>query len=139
METVLSKVIELGKVDGYHRGRKDCAVDVRVEIRDYDGFRELTISGSVWNTRHTDIIAGGQNWEEILSYFPDSIKVGSIVRVWQRWHLNGMRSGCEHQRALGWTWTTHPSEPCPDCGYRLGTAWLREELPQEVIDTVRSW
>jgi hypothetical protein len=22
--------------------------------------------------------------------------------IWERWHLNGMRAGCEHQRAAGW-------------------------------------
>jgi len=25
-----------------------------------------------------------------------------ILEVWDRWHLNDMKAGCEHQRELGW-------------------------------------
>jgi hypothetical protein len=69
-----------------------------------------------------------------------------LLDVWKRWHLNDMRAGCEHQRALGWKYDTHrdPDQeapgyphvglPCPECGYRIGSAWLREEVPAEVLD-----
>jgi len=57
-----------------------------------------------------------------------------FLDTWKRWHLNHMRSACEHQRAFGWTFETHPSAPCPTCGYKLGHAWLREELPESVIE-----
>jgi len=30
-------------------------------------------------------------------------------------------------------------KPCPECGYKYGTQWLHDELPQAVIDEVRSW
>jgi len=139
METMPRKTIQLGKVDGYGNGRKSCAVDVEVEISDRNGYPELTIVGAVWNSTHTEIISGGQNDGEILSYFLKSAKVQRIVEVWNRWHLNNMHAECEHQRALGWTWLTHPSEPCPECGYRLGSTWLREDLPAEIIAEVRSW
>jgi hypothetical protein len=26
--------------------------------------------------------------------------------------------------------------PCPECGYKYGSAWLHEPLPQEIIDFV---
>ncbi len=97
-----------------------------------------------------------------------------LVAVWRRWHLNGMRAGCEHQRAEGWnerpidaskptdtygkhcgpggpmtwnmlTWVTkrdHPDglmcEPCPTCGYKYGTAWLYEHVPDDVLAFVCS-
>lgn len=57
----------------------------------------------------------------------------ALVELWDRWHLNGMRAGCEHQRARGWTWETHPSAACPECGYRFGSAWLFEELPGDFV------
>lgn len=58
-----------------------------------------------------------------------------LWRVWQNWHLNDLRPGCEHQQALGWTrYDDHPSESCPSCGYRFGTAWRLEPVPQEVLD-----
>jgi hypothetical protein len=90
--------------------------------------------------------------------------------AWQRWHLNDMRAGCEHQRKEGWdkrpidpakpttaygkhyegqrhdSWNLlgwirqdeHPEgllgKPCGVCGYEYGTRWLKEEVPQSVID-----
>ena len=96
--------------------------------------------------------------------------IETLCLFWERWHLNDMRPGCEHQRELGWhtrpidpekplnaygkhsPWQSRPSwnmltwvypdehpgglltKPCPVCGYRYGTAWKREEVPQNVID-----
>ncbi len=31
------------------------------------------------------------------------------------------------------------SKPCPECGYRFGSAWLFEELPAEIIKQIKSW
>ena len=41
-------------------------------------------------------------------------------------------------KAAGWvTESQHPggllSKPCPECGYKYGSAWLKAELPEEVI------
>lgn len=46
-------------------------------------------------------------------------------------------------KAAGWvTESEHPegllSKPCPVCGYKYGTSWLKEDVPQDVIDWVRS-
>jgi hypothetical protein len=96
--------------------------------------------------------------------------LAKFQEIWDRWHLNDMRAGCEHQRAEQWdkrpidpskplnsygkhyvgqkqdswnmlTWlnaSEHPDglmcKPCLVCGYKYGTAWLKEEVPQEVIN-----
>lgn len=63
-----------------------------------------------------------------------------LLDVWKNWHLNDMHAECEHQRALGWTYEEHhdketyKGENCPVCGYSIGSAWLKVELPQSVID-----
>ena len=62
-----------------------------------------------------------------------------VAAVWERWHLNDMHAECVHQRARGETWANAPGAVCPQCGHRLGSAWLREDLPPEVIEEVRSW
>jgi hypothetical protein len=59
--------------------------------------------------------------------------VARLAETWDRWHLNDMRAGCEHQREMGWTYDEHPSEPCPTCGYKFGTAWRREDVPEDVL------
>jgi hypothetical protein len=68
----------------------------------------------------------------------------SLLEIWHDWHLNDMRSGCEHQRAMGWTYEAHHSaatfegEACPVCGYRIGSGWLKEDLPIWVWKFLRS-
>ena len=54
------------------------------------------------------------------------------------WHLNDMHAECTHQQARGETWKTHPSATCPDCGYVLGSAWTKRELPPEIIALAQS-
>ena len=71
-----------------------------------------------------------------------------LLDVWERWHMNALRSACEHQRA---TWLPGPTTltetrklkyhqglPCPECGYRIGSAWLHEDVPAEVLDFLAS-
>ena len=57
---------------------------------------------------------------------------------------DGLFSGCyevkkREQKAIGWVLQSeHPdgmlSRPCPMCGYKYGNAWLREEVPADVIE-----
>jgi len=68
----------------------------------------------------------GQIRDEIARFFPEAVPYFA-------WHLNDMRSECEHQEARGETYQTHPGEVCPDCGYKLGSGWTKRELPAEVV------
>ncbi len=61
-----------------------------------------------------------------------------LLDIWERWHLNDMNAECEHQRARGETWETNPLAICPDCGYKLGSAWQYEPLPDSVVNFIRS-
>lgn len=61
----MKTILKLGKVDGYGNGRKTCAVEIEVELTD-DG--RFTASGTVWNSRHTDCIMGGQCLDELAQY-----------------------------------------------------------------------
>ena len=184
----------------------------------------FSMSAEVWNRSHTDILAGGQMVDEAAAMFPNNSKVQRMAAVWQRWHLNDMRPGCEHQRewdtskpiimvrymlntdvwqqqnsikhmltihlaatgtasatpeeqrilgykmsfnqgadipltddlksiyhedkrehkTAGWVYPTeHPegllTKPCPVCGYKYGSKWLREELPADVVAEIASW
>lgn len=115
----------------------------------------------------------GQCLEEALKILPYDLAIIEVVEIWRRYHLNGMRAGCEHQRAEKWEdrripfdnslipimgsascdergwkalWvreSTHPDgllcKPCPTCGYRYGTSWLFEKIPDETISIIKSW
>lgn len=151
---------------------------------EYDG-RRLSVSGVIGPQRNGGAWgAAGQIDSQFLDYdargwlhltdlvIHDPWTLDGVRRlfdIWQRWHLNDMRAGCEHQRADGWdkrpidlskpltaygrhfpgqlspswnmlVWVTrkeHPagllSEPCPVCGYRYGSAWRTEPVPERVI------
>lgn len=113
--------------------------------------------------------------ERIGKYRPgwDAATVARLRDVWERWHLNDMRAGCEHQRAAGWSdrpidpdkptdsygihfegqqspswnllgWVRPDEHPgglltreCEECGYRYGTAWVREDVPADVVEWLR--
>ena len=110
--TLYKTTLDLGKVDAEMIGEKRNQVTIEIELRGTlrAGTRELTsygkqpddltlsICGNIWNKRHSDIISGGQNYDEILEVLPDHPLAHEIVGVWKRWHLNDMKAGCEHQR-----------------------------------------
>ena len=66
----------------------------------WDGTK-LAISG---DCQHS----GGQISELLVhpSLMPapgwDAAKLARLRELWERWHLNSLRAGCEHQRAAGW-------------------------------------
>lgn len=144
--TTYKKTLNLGKVDARGTDRKNNLVEVAIEL----DRNRLSICGNVWNSRHTDINSGGQNYEEIAELFPRSRKVQRIVEVWKRWHLNDMNAGDAVQEA--WLRENgHGKDYAETCeklreagllvhdDYQYGTAWKTEELPQEIVDEVKSW
>jgi hypothetical protein len=127
-----TKVYRLGMGKGHTR-----STFVKVE---WDGMR-LSLIGVEGPMSNGDCEgACGQidmyEWHFTL-YAPgwDAESVKKLRDIWQRWHLNDMRAGCQHQREeerKGRKWAIR--EECPDCHYRYGTQWLHETVPQDVID-----
>ena len=71
----------------------------------------------------------GQIQEDLRAWFP---QLAPLLP----WHLNDMHAECTHQEARGETYRTHPGAECGECGYKLGSAWMRRELPAEVLAAV---
>ncbi len=108
-------------------------MDVRIELRQKKqglilsvvcDYQECKPNGTWRDHRNTN---GGAAHDEIVKRFPE-------LEELCKWHLNDMHAECEHQRARGETWKTHPSAKCPDCGYKLGHAWLFVELPAHIVE-----
>ena len=151
METEINKIIRPGTIDTGNGRRAN--VYCRIKYRD----KKLSISGVIGPTVGGNAIGGcGQIDMEFAhrkkedddsryGYLTkpsdfrfakgwDSKKWLDFLDVWKQYHLNNMQAGCEHQRKLGWKrYGDHPSEPCPVCGYKYGTAWLMLDVPEEVI------
>jgi hypothetical protein len=108
-------------------GRSDENGYVYVSV-EYDEGR-LSISG------HTTEGSAGQCLSALDGLTPapwySAGDLAELRRVWNRWHLNDMQAGCEHQRAVpDWCGV---GMACPVCGYSYGSAWLREEVPADVL------
>ena len=72
----------------------------------YEGKR-LSISGVVGPTPNGNCRGScGQCVDEIRGGKPEGLWTDEMLAkfcdVWERWHLNDMRSYCQHQKALGW-------------------------------------
>ena len=117
--------------------------DAYAKIR-YDGKR-LSISGVIGPMRSGNCKgSAGQCVEEIRKGIPtkewNREMLDKFCDIWERWHLNDLHAGCEHQRDFEKEpYEKHALEVCPVCGHKYGSDWQREELPQEVIDMIKSW
>ena len=81
-----------------------CYVDIEFR-RGVKGV-ELSICGEI-PYRKDDFEAGtgGQCREVVRGIAKPAYSRADLFRLyelWERWHMNGLRAGCEHQRALGW-------------------------------------
>lgn len=96
---------------GYTKDRiqsrpKSGRVTIEMELRDTDKGPEFAASGNVWNSSGNDIEMGGQCVDkladEVSTWNITREAYARIVELWKAHHLNGMKAGCEHQRAANW-------------------------------------
>ena len=98
----MKKIFDFGKIDYTGTGRKSYLVTVEMEYKEKNnGEKVLSICGNIWNTRKTDIVAGGQCLDTIARYIKSPL-FKEIYRLWKLYHLNDMHPECEHQAAQGW-------------------------------------
>jgi hypothetical protein len=151
--------IGFGKIDYDGRGRKINKTSLSVEIKIKDsakdwetleevkGVPELTMSVSVWNSKMTDIVAGGQMVEKLLQFFPLDEKLKKLVSIWKEYHLNDLKAGTKKQSEALEAWSGKPDRYDYDAsveylksinlyddrGYKYGNGWLYMPIPESVI------
>lgn len=163
----MERRISFGKIAYNNPSRKTNEVTIDIELRDnvtnggYQ-YKELAISGDIWNARHTDCICGGQCLDEIKKYV-DTPLFNEIYQLWEEWHLNSINAGTPEQTeaiqkwlnqgnkydyekaiehlqdldlyAVYWTGHTH-SKDYDNEPYIYGTEWIVRDLPENVIQRV---
>lgn len=131
---------------------KDFSCTLDIEIKDKNSFKSLSIVGTYFTGKkllksENNLLGFGQIHDEVQEIIP-----ARLYEIWKRWHLNDMRAGTFVQeeilrqaKASGIEFNDFYTDACDylqrfdalvDEGYKYGTAWLKEELPQEVIDYV---
>lgn len=140
----------LGKCDYNGSGRRNCEAAITWSLKD----GVFSMQGEIWNPAKSDLYEGGQCVDTVAKRFPRDKKAQRMVAIWQRWHLNDMRAGSPAQQAelKKHTFPGYPANHYewasdvltkaglnPDNGYKYGHAWLREELPADVVAEIQSW
>ena len=181
----IKKTVKFGKLNVYGTGRRYPA-EVTIELRECGGeptftiengervytgnctptYTELSICGTVWNSRHTDCIMVGQCLDH-MAEFIHSKEFNKILAWWKAYHLNGMNAGtpeqteavneyfkqtgkrydyteaCEALKALGlyevnFTGKTVGKEYHNE-PYKYGTGWIIRDIPADVLKEIRDY
>lgn len=100
----MKKVFDFGEhaVSNSISGNNKITIDV--ELKHTEKGEEFTASACVWNGRKTDIIMGGQCLDELMPYLKNNKTYKTILDLWHKYHLNGMRAWCQCEH------TENPSE-----------------------------
>lgn len=148
----------LGKIDYNNSGRRNCKAVLTWEL--HEG--RFSMCGEIWNPRETDCYCCGQCVDTVAAYFSNNAKVQRMLAIWKRWHLNDMKAGSPAQQE--WLETNPVKAVYPESHYEVasaklaeaglnpdpnfirngkpykyGTAWLKEEIPADVVAEIESW
>ena len=95
----MRKVFNFGKKAVSNSKIKNNLITIEVELRDTDKGLEFSACGNVWNSKHTDIIMGGQCIDDLEQYLKGNKTYKTILEMWKKYHLNGMNAwcACEHK------------------------------------------
>lgn len=123
--TVSVRMEELGRQEEYE------TTDHRKVSRPLD----FSITAAVWRPDRRDIVMStpGDGIKQLLD--ATNPQHAELIAL-SKYHLNGMRAGCIHQTAVyrdgryGREVDLDATPPCPITGYKYGSAWLLEELPE---------
>ena len=129
--------------------RKVNLPEVKLELKDKDGKYALSIYGSVWNARHTDIVMCGQcldHMNEFASLAKDKT-FQTLYRLWKLYHLNDCRCGGPIQEAaLKECKSSSYEDRCAylesinllyEDGIKYGSKWWHHEIPEEDLNLIK--
>lgn len=137
------KTFKFRKIDFNGTGKKINLAEVEVS---FDGIK-FSASGSVWNSKQTDIISGGQNLDEMYKHLKRNKTFLIIYSLWKQYHLNDLTPGTPKQMAFlstiqrpnnaeFYTWECEQLEKVDlliddldGKPYKYGTKWLTSDIP----------
>lgn len=61
--------------------------------------------------------------------------IASLWSIWEKWHLNHVRSACEHMDLTGLPedYDSRKHVACPETGEHYGSMWFAVEIPADVM------
>lgn len=166
----MNKIINPGKINVY--GTRKSNIFCRIQTKETDKGLALSIAGVI-GPRSNGNAAGGCG--QIIMEFKEYDRRGystldditlakgwsadmlkKFFDIWDRWHLNDLNAGCEHQEAAirdsnfdevvaqGLADSVYDIvrgsdlRHCDVCDYTYGTAWKFEAIPADVLEFLAS-
>jgi hypothetical protein len=147
----ISKTFVFQKI-AFNGTRKINTPEVEIALECNNSKYEFSACGSIWNSKHTDTITGGQCLDTMYKYLKHDKLFKEIYRLWKLYHLNGMRSGtikqeqalddaekagvrlfdyddsCKYLESIGLL---------EDDGYKYGTKWLYRAIPEDDLKIIK--
>lgn len=147
----ISNTLSFGKIDYNRTGRRINAVELEITYDRLDTDKPyFAVSADVWNSHHTDIIAGGQCLEMLYNNFVGlrgNKKFNTIYQLWKKYHLHDMHAGTpaqeealkecnerDYNKQLKFLETKNLKI---DHGYTYGTSWLYQPIPADDLATIK--
>ncbi len=151
----MNKVINPGQVRW--DGRQHTNVFIRIKTDEKGELHITGVEGPMENGN-----ARGSAGQIVMSYTPEYVRLNfklnspwwtqemfrELLDVWNKWHLNHMNAGTVKQteflrahRREGSDYTSDKEllksyhlDPDPETGYVYGSAWLKEDLPADIVE-----
>lgn len=152
--------INMGKIDYYNIGKKNCKVVINITLEDKEKYCDTehtpkwcySCSASVYNHIGTDILIGGQCLDSLVPYFKDNELFNTLYRLWKNYHLNDLHAGTIAQEKAIDEWKNQGNKyeytaVCNyldsigllvDNGYRYGTGWLYRPIPKDDLKLIEN-
>jgi len=136
----------------FYGSRRVNLPEVEIELRDTAKGPELSVCGVVWNSKHTDIVMGGQCLDHMMEYSELSRNplFRKLYKWWTLYHLNGLNAGtvkqenalkeanligkgydkqCEYLKSI---------DLYEDNGYKYGSGWLYRPIPEDDLNEIKA-
>jgi len=141
----IKKTIRIGTTE--LEGRK-ATIRIEIELKDSEKGLVLSMVGYIGRVYAGQVDAQIRYLVEQgeIDYASGFCKenVTELLDIWEAWHLNDTRAGCEHQTLLARRISNGSydydllmkfpeMQKCPFCGYRYGSAWKYQEIPHTVL------
>ena len=122
---MFTKIIHPCTVDAGGKRTKDAFCKITIE--DKGKGPVLSITGVVGPTPNGNAYSAGQCVDTIREGTPTNMwsreMLDKLCDIWERWHLNDMRAGCEHQVGKAW----NPDRQVKLYKYKMSAALLNAQ------------
>lgn len=157
-KVIYQRLLTIGKSKEQNEGDINISLEIHQEAdtreaetidhKTIKGYKTLSMSGDIWLRNRKDITIGGQIHDTLSNkniyreLFISEEDLKTIIYIWKRWHLNNLKPNCIHQEAFNCNENfteraKQETDKCPQ-GYKYGSKWLVEPLPEEVIEQIIS-